>query len=391
MLPSSITADSIPSLACLTASLNKTTLTFADGLCGANLPRTSEFLTSPNCNFLPEPPLGSTRDLYLRRDARYGPDDFICWPQPYNANYPFLAAIVKEPTGGDWDSRLMWLTLSDNDVDFTDNGLTPKQGVIRNDIIEKVQSKVETQKARLRAFLESNKVNRNFLDETVTTLDVCLTRISTTPCSLRDLQRGLSEVQRSWHVIKAVIDYNTQIERFQGHRPSVDTSRMGCFVWNDRDAMMMFNMGYPVFFIRPWTSFSRQVVLKVVSLTRPVPPAVETAPADPPYPPILTSQAGSDAKFGAIRKASIECFSAPSPFENMHLPGAYSSSYVVGQGRIYAPTASPASGSSCSTAPLNLVNARPQRLSVPRNQKRDRVKKPAMNRKCGIVDPKTAH
>ena len=49
-----------------------------DGLCGSFLPVTKEYITTPNSDYIPSLPLGSTRNLYRRSDARYGDDDPIC-------------------------------------------------------------------------------------------------------------------------------------------------------------------------------------------------------------------------------------------------------------------------------------------------------------------------
>ncbi len=249
----------------------------------------------------------------------------------------------------------MWLNLGEADVDFTEGGQKDR-GVVKNYLLDPIRAKVEKQKGRVRSFLAEHKDQMHFINELTTTMDMCLTRISTTSSSLRELQRGFSEVQRSFLTIKAIIDFHRQYHRIQNTsvQANVDTTKMGCFVWDDRDASMLYKMGFPVFLIRPWSRFDRQLVLKIEALTRPIPPAVETAPADPPYPPIVTTQAGSDVKYGAIRTASIQCFATPSPFANIHLPGAYASSYQVGQGRIYAPTSSPASSS-------NVANAVPSR------------------------------
>ncbi|KAG7093222.1 hypothetical protein E1B28_006908 [Marasmius oreades] len=100
-------------------------------------------------------------------------------------------------------------------------------------------------------------------------------------------------------------------------------------MWNDSDAMKLFNANLPVFYIRPYNAFDQQVISSVVPLS---PPQICMVTASPPYPILLSScQAGSDEKFAAIRSAAISCFDVQSPFENMHLPGAYASSFSISQ------------------------------------------------------------
>ncbi|KAK7025383.1 hypothetical protein VNI00_016019 [Paramarasmius palmivorus] len=63
----------------------------------ARLEVTWEFITSPNDFHIPEPPVGSTRDLYRRADGRYGLDDPIQHPQPFNSRSPYLPCIPARP------------------------------------------------------------------------------------------------------------------------------------------------------------------------------------------------------------------------------------------------------------------------------------------------------
>lgn len=366
----------MPSVTRLARRLAKTPkITVNDGLCGA-LVLPDMFLTSPNCEYLPEPPLGSTRDLYRRRDGRYGPDDFLNHPQPFNAKYPFYAAILKEPRDGDSSSMLMWSNLTEYSVESSPG--SPNDGIVKADVLDKFRVKVSAQKARVRSHISSNKTNRQaFLNEMSTNIDTCLLHLATRPSSLRILQVGLTEVQRAYLAIDAVMHFEQQLEKSQTSREplEVDQTRMGAFVWDARDAIGLFNAGYPVFALRYWRKFSSQIViLKVVSLT---PPMVESSPADPPFPPILTSQAGSENKFAAIRWASINCFTSASPFENQHRLGAYQSSYNIGQGRITSPVFSPPSASTFSALPAS--SSRVNRHRHPNDKVN--VKKNSVNRK----------
>lgn len=152
---------------------------------------------------------------------------------------------------------------------------------------------------------------------------------------------------------RAFLEYQTVvIKRYLDYTEpqNVDHSKMGCFVVNDREAHLFYMTGYPVFYIRTWSDFDRQVILQVTEPIRPSPPSVQITQADPPYNPITTTQAGSDEKYLAIRKSSVECFHSitPNNFQNLHLPDAYQSSYSVGTGWILAPTVARA-----STGPLS--------------------------------------
>ncbi|KAE9382700.1 hypothetical protein BT96DRAFT_795829, partial [Gymnopus androsaceus JB14] len=101
-----------------------------------------------------------------------------------------------------------------------------------------------------------------FLKEHTDTIDVCLTRLKTVSASIRVQQLALTEFQRGFLTVQAVLDYmDYESCSITSNVPlSFQRDKMGAFVWNDRDARMLFNAGLPVFFIRPWNVFDRQIV-----------------------------------------------------------------------------------------------------------------------------------
>jgi hypothetical protein len=54
-----------------------------DGWVGAVVGNGEWFVTSPNTEFVPQPPLGCTHNMCIRADFWYGDDDPLQWPQPY--------------------------------------------------------------------------------------------------------------------------------------------------------------------------------------------------------------------------------------------------------------------------------------------------------------------
>ncbi|KAE9398225.1 hypothetical protein BT96DRAFT_940352 [Gymnopus androsaceus JB14] len=259
-------------------------LSFSDGLCGTFLPDTKEYITSPNCDYIPSPPMGSTRNLYRRSDAHYGDDDPVCWPQPFNLNYPWSTAR--------------------------------KEGVVKKELTDELESQIEL-----------SNVDRWHGTRPIETISGA--------SSLRNIRTPSTLFLTIWTTNPVVSP-----PMYLSHS---NDNEMGAFVWNDRDARMLFNAGLPVFFIRPWNVFDRQIVEQFTPLLQPKLPQVEMGPANPPYHTITMGQAGSDDKFSALRQASIRCFDTVSPFQNLHIPGGYSSSFQLGNGRITAPASSPPS------------------------------------------------
>ena len=58
------------------------------------------YITSPNCDFIPEPLVGRVV-VIMRDDYRYGPPDPIQWPQVMSANFEYLCAILRRVPDSD--------------------------------------------------------------------------------------------------------------------------------------------------------------------------------------------------------------------------------------------------------------------------------------------------
>ena len=86
---------------------------------------------SPNRVTLLRPPFGSTRDLYRREDGRYGEDDPIQWPQPFNENNAWLACIPTRPVIlDDRDDGWLWNSVSEQDMESSSDTSTKEGGIV---------------------------------------------------------------------------------------------------------------------------------------------------------------------------------------------------------------------------------------------------------------------
>lgn len=374
--------DILPSVKKLHSFL--TPLTYTDGRVAALMPQYRYFITS-NASSIPYPPIGSTRDLFRRADARYGPDDPLRWPQPFNRRYPFMAAIAKRPTNSSTlEGQVMFLDLNDSDILFP-NPSRPSDALVKDTIITALKTKIETLKKRVSAFFQGPRKShyRSLIVENGRIMETCLLHLQKVPSPVRDLQRGLVELQRAYLTVGAILDYERRVvdaaniaNSLIPEARAVNESRMGAFVQDDIDAQLLFCAGYPVYFLRDQHQFSEQIIEKVVEMVQPIPPALVVAPADPPYPVISTGQAGSDNKFAALQVAATNCLKTHDVFENFHHPTAYPSSYKINYSHIIDPVSSPP-----CVAPTPSRSAFTQPSSTSRRSRFLGPKKAAINRK----------
>ncbi|KAJ8095736.1 hypothetical protein PM082_022843 [Marasmius tenuissimus] len=290
-------------------------ISYADGLVACLHPGTHKFVTSPNVSSILPPPFGSTRDLYCHEDGFYGQDDPVLCPQPFNSHHPYLPWVSSPPS-------------SDSHPYKTHACRERREGVICPRFKREIETTNRDLRERAKQYRQLSNVNHvdvgQLLCEFNDTLTVWFNRITTVSMGLKDIKLGLSEVQRAWLYSSALLDW---LEAAKGQHngqatPDLDPHHcMGAFVWTDQHALYLWRNNVPVYYIRPYGTFDRQVILSVQCFLE---LAVCDSPTTPPYPVILANcQASADRKFAALRGAATTCYMSSSPFENMHLPGAY--------------------------------------------------------------------
>ncbi|THU90076.1 hypothetical protein K435DRAFT_864627 [Dendrothele bispora CBS 962.96] len=308
-------------------------LTYADGAVGCLYPLTQEFVTSPTVTEIPTPPFSSTRDLYRGADGLYGEDDPTQHPQPYNSRFPYMPCIPKQPHDPQdpyYPHRFMWTQITKHHLDFTSQGAVRGEGVLKSIYIARLDDAIGLVRERLKHWKTTHRSGTNRFFH-------CLV-VGKTISSVR----VFAELRRCWLTILAILEYDEKIfPRIRGIDPlptSLSNTEfcIGAFVWNDADALQFFKAGLPFYYVRHYSQFDRQNIIEVKPFQQ---SGVCMQAANPPYSLIYTGQAGSDDKFAAIYKASVQCIAGPSPFSNMHLPGQYQSSYNL-SGRLSSPAES---------------------------------------------------
>ncbi len=260
-------------------------LTVADGLTGALQYEYSSFITSPNVDEdkLPEAPLGSTRNTFRRDDGRYGLDDPCQWPQFWNKHHPYMVCVrnpsfycpdgvlrderTTDEEGG--RERWFWWNISSRMTDMDMHG---------GEVLWKLNDEwCRRLSGYIEPFLISkchapdsfhHKSAEMLFKDALEDLRVYWNRLKADAMPLRDLQRGWSEVQRCALVMDALTIYMARYRSFcegseilEKPRPR-DREMMGAFVDDERVAHRLFFAGIPVYFVRHYSEFKNQVILR---------------------------------------------------------------------------------------------------------------------------------
>ncbi|KAH6901087.1 hypothetical protein BKA70DRAFT_1436977 [Coprinopsis sp. MPI-PUGE-AT-0042] len=272
-----------------------------DGRVGNILTNGRFFITSPNADYIPTPPLGETRHVFMRSDFRYADDDPIQWPQPYHPSTAHLGAIPRAPSNDDlavlWNSpsavpRVEHAFRVWRVQDETLSWIAAGVGSLR-DSADRYRTGDNSPTA-VKATIIMSKFLADLLD-----------RLTNLPMNENELVRCFAELQRCYLELTAYLNYMlTYKPRMDGiaapARHLEDT--YGTFTMDPLVVQNFVNAGLPVWFIRPTEKLPNTRIDKVVPLV--VPDSLEFNDAHPKFPTIFRGAATDPRKIEEMRVAS---------------------------------------------------------------------------------------
>lgn len=292
-----------------------------DGRVGGVIEDGKYFITSPNQTFIPLPPLGPDRPLKLRTDCRYGDDDPIQWPQPFNENFPHYSCIPRRPSCTD-ESIMWWKPTRDAFVP-KDSPLFPISGlgVLSQDKLAQLESCVSVLLSRVQTYLQNTPSERvpQVLIPTVQMVKHGFIRLQSLSMAFRQLEFQVRDVQRFWLETVAMVDYmeiyrprmdNAQLSISPDPPPVAD--RIGLFTSDVRVVQDHFQAGLPCWFIRPATAFNDQNILKVRQPELPF--ELDREPHPFRHRVLAEGRAGTNEKYNAIHRYARNLMKYSDPF-----------------------------------------------------------------------------
>jgi hypothetical protein len=214
-------------------------------------------VTSPNQTFVPEVPTG-TAQVQLRADLRFGPDDATLWPQPYLENHPYLPLIPRKPDDRENYKRVMWWLPSEGEFRASEGLHVGGVGLMAGLNFERLDEEVHKLKDRVRDVVDHIRKEDipRFLNASYATMLHCWMRLAHSPGTFEEKSLEVSEVQRSWLELWAVMDYYNGRQRMMETRTEPPSGPMketvGCFTASIDVAQRCFAAGIPVWLIRDY-------------------------------------------------------------------------------------------------------------------------------------------
>ncbi|KAL0579567.1 hypothetical protein V5O48_002447 [Marasmius crinis-equi] len=253
-------------------------LTGEDGRIGAL--HNDSFITCLfDCDILmPTPP--STENVQVDTHGKFGEHDFTVWPQWYSRIHPHHAIMPKKPTPDDTDNPYtpflcMWADILDEDVDWVGNSALSGVGILRPALFQEFKKAVESLVAEAENFVKgsgSSPEFTKFIKIRVARLKAYRDRLTCSRADLLSMRITVTSLQRLWFDLKTGIRYMKVFQPMMNGELDSDVllpgkeKFLGAFS-HDLDVVEMCRLAnIPIYYIRPVSLFSNQVILSHIDL-----------------------------------------------------------------------------------------------------------------------------
>ena len=264
-----------------------------------------------------EPPLGKNRDMFLRRDYRYGDDDPLLWPQPYIPAACHYGAIPRRPEHVD-QMDIMWWNPNQADLMVMSSdpvlgiGKIPHHRLVQFcQLVNVLQDRVNDYKSDKNHPLKNSEILTlsNWLSQG-------LSRLERLPMNFTQLKFCVAEVQRAYLELTAGLDYLYIYKpRMDGILPSAtETAQtIGVFTRCATVVAEFTRAGLPVWFMRPAHTLPG---VRVDSIVEPRKPSefLELRDAETKWDTVFRGSADDPEKRRAMARHSRQFFSYYNPF-----------------------------------------------------------------------------
>jgi hypothetical protein len=254
------------------------------------------------------------RDVFLRSDFRYGPDDHTLWPQAFLTEYPHLGAIPRKPEDAKDPLAIMWWNPTRADFFPLENGVLGGMGQLSTSKYWTFQEMSQDLKERVK-----KSTAHSLLSLLVRSMDDALIRMGSLKSPFGLMCFKITEFQRLFLEIYALLDYlEIYRPRMDGQQPPATSvaNCIGAFTHIPNIAQCFHRAGLPIWFLHPWKT--GPFPHNVLAVSSPLDPedSVCTSPHDPPLPVIYRGYANSREKHEAVHSYSRKWLVFKDPFRD---------------------------------------------------------------------------
>ncbi len=264
------------------------------------------------------------REVHLRADFRYGPDDPTLWPQPWVGEYPHLGAIPRKPDDPLDPLSIMWWDPTSNDFESFGAGIIDGLGELSKSKISSLEAVMRDLENRIEDYKQTctnlNPPN-TYLTSIVKAMQDAFVRLRSLKTTFTEMRFGLTEFQRYFLEVGGCLDYIVLYKpQMDGQKPAATTvaNCIGVFTNIAHIVQDFHSAGLPVWFLRPQKSWETPLTCNILEVVPHVSPAdiLCVSEHDPPFSLIYCGLATKYQRHASILAYSRTWLVFKDPFEN---------------------------------------------------------------------------
>ncbi|KAJ7158052.1 hypothetical protein B0H12DRAFT_1083385 [Mycena haematopus] len=276
-----------------------------------------DYLVTTHADYIPEPPAIAEHDVFLRKDLRYGTDDFVLWPQRFSQRNNVVGSGARG-----------LLTVQDGRT------ITEGFGHLSDARLGALSKALDELILDYKAYIADAPQNKvpSSLSPLILSLRAALDRLQVVPCSFDQMVLAIRNMQRTFLEADAMIEYmrvyKPRMEDPLGEASRPQAGMMGAYTGNAREAQLLHRAGIPYWYIRQASQFSKEKINELVAVR--LPSHLELQ-AHVLHPTLGRATGNTDAKLEMIQKCSLSAEWYTDPYDSASpLPSVADSSPASG-------------------------------------------------------------
>lgn len=273
---------------------------------------------TPNQDRIFLPPI-QKREVHLRADLRYGPDDPSLWPQPWIEGYCHLGAIPRKPDDPNDSLSIMWWNPTRDDFKSFDGGLVDGLGELSRSRLFSLKALMMVLESRIEDYRKTAPKPNNLLLSLLKAMQDAYIHLASLKTTFFEMRFGVTEFQRYYVELRGCLDYLELYKpRMDGQKPAAETvaNCVGAFTNIARVVQDFHTAGLPIWFLQPTTIWDSPCECNIVEIVTPLNPSdiLCVSQHDPPIPPIFCGYATNPNRHAAIHSYSRTWLVFKDPF-----------------------------------------------------------------------------
>jgi hypothetical protein len=212
-------------------------------------------VTSPNAPSCPILKFG-VASVRARKDGRYYSEDFTSSPQLFTEEYGYNCVVRRKPSDPSDALQLMWWIPSEADHVEVRGSMFAGLGTLAPQHLDRFKALQDELITRAIAY-QRHRAQHSILNALERGLRHCFERLSSMPCTFKDLVGQVAEYQRSYLDVLSFLDFYDDFSPRWTLTPEngfkvyeVDLTRMGAYTTQPNILQWLYEAGIPVWFVQ---------------------------------------------------------------------------------------------------------------------------------------------